>query len=379
MVASISARGNAASALRYYDHLQRDDYYSREGEPPGRWAGRGAERLSLAGLVTHAEFDAALQGVDPKTGARQAQIGGRGREHSAGWDMTFSAPKSVSVLWALSEGPKRQMIEQAHRSAVLAATTHLEETAGWARRGRAGASRERTAGLLMAQFDHHTSRESDPQLHTHAFIFNLAPRRDGSWGAILSRELYKAQKQAGATYRRALASGLERQGIQLERQNDTFRVAAIPNNIEWAFSKRRQAIEEAARVHGYSTPKEMELAILRTRRPKRDARLGGLIKHWQAEARALGFELGRNDQHVRATAASSGRLHPTRSAGRDNAASPPPSPSTPTAVAAAATNTDHRRAAQLGSRLGHAIRALDQQAGMSGVRIKLRYREREQE
>jgi conjugative relaxase-like TrwC/TraI family protein len=153
---------------------------------------------SLAGPVTHVEFDAALQGVAPKTSERLAQVGGRGREHSAGWDMTFSAPKSVSVLWALSEGHDREAIEQAHRSAVLTATAQLEATAGWARRGRGGATQERTAGLLMAQFDHHTSRESDPQLHTHAFIFNLAPRRDGSWGAIVSRELYKGQKEAGA-------------------------------------------------------------------------------------------------------------------------------------------------------------------------------------
>ena len=186
-MASISARGSAAAALRYYDHLQRDDYYSRDGEPPGRWAGHGAERLSLVGPVTHAEFDAALRGVDPKTSERLAQYGGRGREHSAGWDVTFSAPKSVSVLWALSDGPDRQLAEQAHRSAVLAATAHIEATAGWARRGRGGSMREQTAGLLVAQFDHHTSRESDPQLHTHAFIFNLAPRRDGSWGAIVSR------------------------------------------------------------------------------------------------------------------------------------------------------------------------------------------------
>jgi conjugative relaxase-like TrwC/TraI family protein len=379
MVASISARGNAASALRYYDHLQRDDYYSRDGEPPGRWAGRGAERLSLVGPVTHAEFDAALGGVDPKTGERLAQVGGHGREHSAGWDMTFSAPKSVSVLWALSEGHDREGIEQAHRSAVLAATAHLEANAGWARRGRGGATRERTAGLLMAQFDHHTSRESDPQLHTHAFIFNLAPRRDGSWGAIVSRELYKGQKEAGLTYRHAFASGLERQGIHLERQNDTFRVAAIPRDVERAFSKRRQAIEEAARVHGYSTPKGMELATLRTRRPKRDARLGDLIKHWQTEARAIGFELGQSRQHTLTAAASNGPSRPRPPAGRHNAPSPTPSASAPSAVTAAATHGDQHRAAQLGSRLGRALRALDQQAGMSGVRIKLRYREREQE
>jgi hypothetical protein len=283
------------------------------------------------------------------------------------------------VLWALSEAHDRGSIEQAHRSAVLAATAHLEATAGWARRGRGGATRERTAGLLMAQFDHHTSRESDPQLHTHAFIFNLAPRRDGSWGAILSRELYKGQKEAGLTYRRALASELERRGIRVERQNDTFRVVAIPRDVERAFSKRRQAIEEAARVHGYSTPKGMELATLRTRRPKRDARLGDLIKHWQAEARAIGFELGQSRQHMRATVASSGRLRLTPSAGRHNAPSPTPWASASTGVAAATTNTDQQRATRIGSQLGRALRALDQQAGMSGVRIKLRYREHEQE
>src|SRR5215472_12769318 len=165
MVASISARGNAEAALEYYEHLRRDDYYTRGGEPPGRWAGQGAERLSLRSPVTHAEFDAALAGRDPKTGDRLVQPGGRGREHSAGWDMTFSAPKSVSVLWALSDEHDRQAIEQAHRTAVLAATARLERTAGWARRGRAGSVREQTAGVLMAQFDHHTSRESDPQLH----------------------------------------------------------------------------------------------------------------------------------------------------------------------------------------------------------------------
>jgi hypothetical protein len=72
-------------------------------------------RLSLVGPVTHAEFDAAQRGVDSKTGERLAQVGGRGWAHSAGWDMPFSAPKSVSVLWAVSEGHDREPIEQAHQ------------------------------------------------------------------------------------------------------------------------------------------------------------------------------------------------------------------------------------------------------------------------
>lgn len=373
MVASISARGNAASASRYYSHLQRDDYYSRDAEPPGRWAGKGAERLSLNGPVTQTEFDAALRGIDPKTGERLAPPGGRGREHAAGWDMTFSAPKSVSVLWALSEGPERQAIEQAHRAAVLAASAQLEATAGWARRGRAGAIREQTAGLLMAQFDHHTSRESDPQLHTHTFIFNLAPRRDGSWGAIVSRELYKAQKQAGAAYRQTLASELARQGIRLERQKDTFRVATIPRHVERAFSKRRQAIEEAAKVHGYTTPKGMELAALRTRRPKRDAKLGELIKHWQAEAKTMGFELCRSRDQMRAIAG--GRAPAGASRERSHA---PGSVTTASTVFPVA-NPAEQSAAQLGSRLGRVLRSFDQPDRMSGVRIKLRYQEYERE
>jgi conjugative relaxase-like TrwC/TraI family protein len=296
VVASISARGSAKAALAYYDHLRRDDYYTSKGEPPGRWAGRGAERLSLDGPVTQAEFEAALDGRDPKTGELLVQRGGRSRSHDAGWDMTFSAPKSVSVLWALSEPRERQAIKQAHQAAVDEAGRFLEADAAWCRRGKGGAVHERTAGLLVANFDHHTSRALDPQLHTHSFIFNLAPRHDGSWGAIVSKRLYQAQKQAGAIYRRELARQLERQGHLLDRQGDSFRVAAIPPEVERAFSKRRQAIEEAAREHGYKSAKGMELATLRTRRAKGHVDIEERFQAWQAEAKALGFELGRQQE-----------------------------------------------------------------------------------
>jgi hypothetical protein len=220
----------------------------------------------------------------------------------------------------------------------------------------------------MAQFDHHTSRESDPQLHTHSFVFNLAPRRDGSWGAIVSRELYKAQKSAGAIYRRELANELERRGHRLDRQKDGFRVSEIPREVERAFSKRRQAIEAAARTHGYRTAKGMELAALRTRRPKRDAKLDDLSKNWQAETRALGFELNRSRQQARQPAARSS--HPSRlpsAADRLNAPAPAPT----------AAPTPAPTAAQLGHQLGQALRALDQPSGMAGLEFKLRYKDRE--
>ena len=135
MVASISARGGVESALGYYEHLGQDDYYLRDGEPPGGWAGEGAARLSLSGPVTRSEFEAALRGIDPKTGERLAALGGKHQNHAAGWDVTFSAPKSVSVQWALSE-PGDRPASSGRIASPSARRQHI-----WSRRppGRAAA------------------------------------------------------------------------------------------------------------------------------------------------------------------------------------------------------------------------------------------------
>ncbi len=289
MVASISARKSVAAAAAYYQHMGKDDYYARENEAPGRWEGRAAERLSLKGSVSKSDFEAALEGVDPRTGERL--ILANGIAHTPGWDMTFSAPKSASVLWALLAENERGAIEAAHQKAVNTALKHLENNHAWARRGRRGAIKERTAGLLVAAFDHHTSRDLDPQLHTHAFIFNLAPRNDGSWGAIVGRKLYLAQKEAGRIYRNEFANGLERSGLHITREADSFRVTAIPKDVERAFSKRREAIESAAETYGYSTAKGMEMAALRTRKPKQELGREALLSMWREEAKSLGFDL----------------------------------------------------------------------------------------
>jgi len=299
MVASISARKTVAAAVSYFKHMAQDEYHTHESEAEteGEWAGRGAERLALNGPVSKSDFESALNGLDPKTGESLVQVGNR--SHAPGWDMTFSAPKSVSVMWALSAEADRLKIERAHRLAVSAATTHLEDHHAFTRRGRAGAMREPVAGLTIARFHHHTSRDLDPQLHTHAFIFNTAPRRDGTWGTVVSRDLYKAQKVAGAVYRKHLASGLEREGIAIERYETGFRLKAVPRDVERAFSKRRQAIEQAAEAYGYKTPKGMEMAALRTRQSKRPRERAALFKAWQVEAKAMGFDLTRARLEVR--------------------------------------------------------------------------------
>ena len=219
MVASISARKNVSSAVAYFKHMAQDEYYTGDHEADGEWEGRGAERLTLDGPVSKADFEAALNGIDPKTGEPLVQLK---KAHAPGWDMTYSAPKSVSVMWALSPEKERRTIESAHRQAVSAANKHVEDNAAWTRRGKSGAQREQVAGLVIARFHHHTSRDLDPQMHTHSFIFNTAPRRDGSWGSIVSRDLYKAQKEAGAVYRGHLANALEREGYAIEQYDWGF-------------------------------------------------------------------------------------------------------------------------------------------------------------
>jgi conjugative relaxase-like TrwC/TraI family protein len=312
MFASISARKSVGAAVSYFKHMAHDEYYTGKGEAEaeadGEWDGRGAERLALDSPVLKADFEAALNGIDPKTGERLTQIR---KSHAPGWDMTFSAPRSVSVMWALSPAAERTKIEAAHRQAVHAATTHLEDHHAFTRRGKGGAIREPVAGLTIARFHHHTSRDLDPQLHTHAFIFNTAPRRDGTWGSLVSRDLYKAQKEAGAVYREHLANRLERDGHAVERYGTNFRLKAIPRDIERAFSKRRQAIEQAADTYGYRTPKGMELAALRTRQAKRPREREALFQAWQAEARTLGFDVARARQQQAQIGAQSQHL-PTR-------------------------------------------------------------------
>ncbi|WP_339865037.1 MobF family relaxase [Paremcibacter congregatus] len=366
MTASLSARGNASAALGYYAHLAHDspaqgrDYYLNADAAPGRWMGHGAERLSLSGPVTESDFRAALTGHDPRGGARLVQKGGAARHHAAGWDMTFSAPKSVSVLWALSDEAARAPLEAAQQSAARAAARWLEDHAGWCRRGQGGARREPTAGLLIAQFDHETSRDRDPQLHTHSFIFNQAPRRDSTWGAIVSRDLYKAQRHADAIYQAHLGRELEKLGHKIQRHEKGFRVAIIPRHIERAFSKRQQAIDRALRDQGPVTAKQRELAALKTRNPKAPMDRESQFQAWRVEAKALGFELQRQPSPITSRAV----MIPTPQAASEGA-----QPAAPSAKPASGIGQD---AARLGRHLGHILKSLQAPAALPATGLSLR-------
>ena len=137
--------------------------------------GRGGEALGLVGVVDEEGFMALMEGRDPGTGERLRRVGGRSKV--AAFDLTFSAPKSVSVLFAVGDRVLAGALVEAHESAVDAALGYLEREACRVRRGRGGVRREAGEGFVAAAYRHRMSRAEDPQLHTHVVAANMAQRR----------------------------------------------------------------------------------------------------------------------------------------------------------------------------------------------------------
>ncbi len=285
----------------YYTRLARDDYYLKGGEPPGAWLGRGAQTLGLSGKVGEKEFKNLLAGLSPDGREGLVQNAGA-KNRQAAWDLTFSAPKTVSVLWSQAPPEVRRQIEEAQAAAVKEALRYVEDAAAFTRRGRAGHDRER-AGLVVATFEHGCSRDKDPQLHTLCLVLNVAARDDGTTGAITSKELYKAKMAAGALYRAELSYQLERRlgviqkrPVHNDQERSWFEVSGVPQSLAREFSKRRQTIEEA--LQSYESPSAHAAAkvTLGTRGAKENVSRADLFSQWLERGRALGF----TEEHVRA-------------------------------------------------------------------------------
>jgi conjugative relaxase-like TrwC/TraI family protein len=172
---------------RYYERQVahgRDDYYSGKGEAPGEWIGRGAERLGLAGRVSADQLGAMAAGIDPSDVDLQRPLrASRSEVKVAGYDLTFSAPKSVSVLYAVADQQTSAELVKAHDAAVRAALTYVEDAAVKVRRGKGGAAVQPGEGLVAAAYRHRLSRALDPQLHTHVVAANASQGPDGRWTA----------------------------------------------------------------------------------------------------------------------------------------------------------------------------------------------------
>ncbi len=245
-----------------------EEYYTRAGEVPGEWKGAAAGRLGLAGEVTEDQLAAVLDGAHPDGWRLTGQ---RSETRVPGFDCTFCAPKSVSLLFALAPIEIRRQVRQAHDAAVDAALAVLEAEAAKARQGKGGLVQVDADGLVAAAFRHRTSRAADPQLHTHVLVANLAyVASEDRWSALDGRQLYVWSKTVGYLYEAQLRAELTRRlGVTWGPVvNGIADVAGISKPVLREFSQRREQIEAHLAASGATGPKAAQAATYATREVK---------------------------------------------------------------------------------------------------------------
>ncbi len=292
-----------AEAGRYYTE-QLPSYYLDSGEPPGRWFGYGAAELGLDGVVEDEAFLAVMAGLHPTTGER---LGRRfGDDSVRGFDATFSAPKSVSVLFAMGDEHLRAQVTEAHGQAVDAVLGWVESQAHTRMRRRGHVMCVDAEGIVVGVFRQHTSRRLDPQLHTHAVIANRVKAPDGRWLALDARTIKMDQRTLSGLYHAGLRAELTRRlGVRWHQpDNGIAEMVGVDAEILAEFSQRSHDVEQ--RVGGKLVRFRSDLgreptgrerwrlereAVLDSRPAKtHDHAAGELHAGWRMRAAARGFE-----------------------------------------------------------------------------------------
>lgn len=231
-----------AYAGRYYvdDEL---GYYLDRGEPPGRWMGKGAEHLGLAGEVDEDGFLDLMAGMDPRSG----ELLGTGHTDrtARGYDVTCSAPKSVSVLFAVGGAAVREQVLAGHDAAVAGVVEWIDRHAHTRYRVAGDVRVFDADGIVAALFRQHTSRALDPQVHTHAVIVNRVLAPDGRWLALDARTIKRDQRTLSAVYHAGLRAELtQRLGVRWRAPaNGIAEMAGMPDDVLGEFSRRAEAVE----------------------------------------------------------------------------------------------------------------------------------------
>ena len=283
-VASVSSAGGAAN------YFAKDDYYVGDGPAElSEWGGKGAEVLGLSGPVSKEDFEKVLDGKLPDGTVVNAH-----EKRQSGTDLTFSMPKSASLLAQLGGD---QRILAAQHDAVKATMAYLEkrfaETRDYSRNSKG--EPVITAKLVYALFQHDTSRKLDPQNHTHAVIAAITQTKDGKWQALHNVEIWKNNSLLGSIYNAALRTGLERLGYQTELtgKHGQFEIKGVSREVVEAFSQRRQDILATAEKLGRGANETEALREItkRTRDPKLNPDdKQALRAEWADRARGLGFD-----------------------------------------------------------------------------------------
>ncbi len=285
---------SSESAVKYYAA-----YALAQGEAEGRWAGKGAGRLDLSGkAVTEADLRSLLSGTDTQ-GQLLVKIGWNKEKeehrHTPGWDLTFSAPKDVSVVWASADEALRAKIEAAQEQAVQNALDQLQNHSAKSRIG-AGGRESIDAEIVAGLFQHSSNRDKEPQLHTHAIVTNVAYGSDGIWRTLDSRHFYKDQRAISAVYKASLAHEMRLLGFKVERTTDSFSIAGVPTEVKALQSSRSKSVEDELAAQGLTrqtASRELkESIVLKTRKSKtkyHHAEASRDFARWALENEGAGF------------------------------------------------------------------------------------------
>lgn len=288
-----------AGSEDYYLNLAAEDYYLKGGEPPGKWIGGGCSFFKLGTYVDKDQFRRIFNGFHPnpdvepgKAPPKEPLVQNAGHQNrQAAWDHTFSAPKSVSVAWSQATPEVRGEIQQLHHQAIVETLQFAELTLAQSRTGHAGQGDLVDVKLVIAAFEHGTSRAGDPQLHTHALLMNLGVDKDGRTRSIVSRSFFKNKMLLGVMYRAHLAHLLYvKLGLIAECKGTAFELKGVPEDLIQHYSKRRQEVCLDMIRKGKSGAKAAAQSAVETRRKKSDVPpREQLFEEWQAINKEFGF------------------------------------------------------------------------------------------
>jgi conjugative relaxase-like TrwC/TraI family protein len=300
---SVGRLAAGPDAGRYYEEavaLGREDYYAERGEAPGRWVGSGSLGLGLDGEVADGEVVHLLAAEDPRSG----ELLGRPLTDKsvAGFDLTFKAPKSVSILFGVAGEDVARELAAAHEVAVEEALGYLEREACRARRGKDGLLQVEGRGFLAARFRHRSSRAGDPLLHDHVVVANRTQGPDGRYTALDARPLLRNAKTAGYLYQAVIRREItDRLGLGFgEVVKGSADLAGFDRTVIDHFSRRRAEIVAEMALHDSHSLYASQAAALATRKGKDyGVPASRLQAEWRARAAEFGLDRDRIDELLR--------------------------------------------------------------------------------
>jgi conjugative relaxase-like TrwC/TraI family protein len=279
---SLANLSSSSAASSYYE---KDAYYtkdSKEHQEASHWFGEGAKKLGLEGNVEKEEFKNILEGKLPN-GQNLGRQELDGQVHAPGIDLTFSAPKSVSIM---AEVYNDNRIVEAHQNAVKEVLQYVEVNLVSTRAMRDGIIQyEKVDNIAVALFKHDSSRKLDPQLHIHCVLLNAVKREDGQWRSAFVGEIFDNKMMLGQMYRAQLAHSLKELGyeIAISHSDSRFELSCVPEGMIKDFSKRAEDIANALGNEG-SDAKTKAKVTLRTRVSKEELNRNELDSIWQKAA-----------------------------------------------------------------------------------------------